>query len=82
MWQSRQEGLGSRTGSRVDILCGSLRRHLYDPWFVNDAGGAISFLYYPDDPCLVAFAVFWGFDLSTEAGSLLPGETDEQASCE
>jgi len=28
----------------------------------------------------VAFAVFWGLDLGTEAGSLLPRQTNKQAS--
>lgn len=74
-------GLRSCTRSWVDILRGRLWRHLYDPRFVNDASRAVSFLYNPDDPRLVALAVFWGFDLGTEAGGLLPGQTDKQASC-
>lgn len=57
-------------------------RHLYDPWFVNDASSAVSFLYNPNDPRLVTLAVFWGFDFGTEAGSLLSRKTDKQASCE
>lgn len=80
LWCSKG-GLRSCTGSWVDILCGCLRCHLYDPWFVNDASSAVSFLYNSDDPRLVALAVFWGFDLGTEAGGLLPRQTDEQASC-
>lgn len=59
---------------------GRLWCHLYDPWFVNDASSAVSFLYNPNDPRLVALAVFWGFDLGTEASGLLPRQTDKQAS--
>lgn len=69
--------LRSCTGGWVDVLRGCLRCHFYDPRFVDDASCAVSFLYNPDDPRLVALAVFRGLDLGTEAGGLLSGETDE-----
>lgn len=73
-------GLRSCAGRWVDILRGGLRCHLYDSRLVDDASSAVSFLYDPDDPRLVALPVFGGFDLGAEAGSLLPRQTDEQAS--
>ena len=79
---AKEGGLRSCTRGRVDILRGRLWCHLYDPRFVDDASRAVSFLYNPDDPRLVALAVFRGLDLGTEAGCLLPRQTDEQASCE
>lgn len=79
---AKEGGLRSCTRGRVDILRGRLWCHLYDPRFVDDASRAVSFLYDPDDPGLVALAVFRGLDLCTESGCLLPGQTDEQASCE
>lgn len=79
---AKEGGLRSCTRGRVDILRGRLWCHLYDPRFVDDASRAVSFLYDPDDPRLMALAVFRGLDLGTESGRLLPGQTDEQASCE
>lgn len=72
-------GLRRCAGRRVDVLCSSLWRHLYDPRLIDDASGAVSFFYNSNDPCLVALSVFRRFDLCTEAGSLLSGQTDEQA---
>lgn len=80
-WPSGRGALGGHAGGRVDILRRCLRRHLDDPRLVDDAGRAVAFLHDADDPRLVAFAIFWGLDLSAEAGGLLPRETDEQASC-
>lgn len=77
---SKGRRLGGDPGGGVDVLRGCLRRHLDDPGFVDDAGCAVSFLYDPDDPRLVALAVFGGLDLGAEAGGLLSGETDEEAS--
>lgn len=82
LWCSNGGGLRSCTRGWVDVLRSCLWCHLYDPRFVNDASSAVSFLYNPDDPRLVALAVFWGFDFGTEAGSLLSRETDKQASYE
>lgn len=70
--------LRSCTRGWVDVLRGCLGRHFYDPWFVDDASCAVSFLYNPNDPRLVALPVFWGLDLGTEAGGLFSGETNEE----
>lgn len=75
---------GFRAGARVVILGGGggpPGGHFDDTRLVDDAGRLVAFLHDADDPRLVPLSVFGGFDLCAEAGSLLPGQTDQQSPC-
>lgn len=68
--------LGGCARCSVDVLRSHLWCHLDDPWLVDDARRAVTFLHDANDPGLVAFAILWRLDLSTEASCLFTWETD------
>lgn len=73
-------GLGGGTRCGVHVLRGYLRCDFNNPRFVDDPGCAVALLHNPNNPCLVAFTIFGGLYLCTEASCLLPWQTDQQAS--
>lgn len=73
--------LGCSSWGGVDVLRGHLGCNFNDAGFIDDASCAVAFLYNADDPGLVAFTIFWRFDLGAETSSLLTWKADQQASC-